>query len=507
MFLVINLGLKSIRSIVFDDCGNQIYSKAFAVHTSIINDQVEQDVNEYNDLFYKLLYDLQFNAKLLNKIIAITTTTSSSCIFGMKIDGNPTTKVMMVSDKRAESILSEIFSNKEFIQLKEKDKPVCNSASLIPKALWFKKNESKIYFDTDYWIGISDYLNYLFTGKIITDPLNASKYFFQDGEYLNKVINSLGLNSSQFPDVLPIGSILELSDSLKNKYEFHKNCLFVLTTYDAICAVIGSSDGKDNNACDVSGTVTSVRLLTSNKDLNLDKNFILNQNISLINKSIIGSSNNLGGGIVEWYKQAFFENYEENEVYNILEKQAKSVPPGANGITFVPYLLGERSPEKLPLAFASFIGLNRNNNQNDITRSVFESCAFVTKGLLDLIESDFKIDKLTVSGGLARFDLINQIKSDVLNKPVLVLENFESTSIGALILIYKSLDVYDYNEDNINKIIRIKKIIYPSDSNNLIYKEVYSLFKEINNVLVPIYKKQNDINKKVSINNKQLQNL
>ncbi len=241
------------------------------------------------------------------------------------------------------------------------------------------------------------------------------------------------IGKNWFPQVEPIGTKFDLASGIKKKYGFNDDCQFILTTYDAVCAVLGSGNNSENNACDVSGTVTSVRMLIEEEELATDYKssspFLLVQKIDLINKIVIGSSNNMGGGLIEWLKQAF---YDENDVdvYYRMENDAIKSAIGSNGIVFFPYLLGERAPFVSNNIRAEFIGINRSCTQKDFSRAVFEASAFVTNDLLSVIK-DYEPKSLSVSGGLARFDLINQIKADVTGLPVHVLENFESTSLGS----------------------------------------------------------------------------
>ena len=283
-----------------------------------------------------------------------------------------------------------------------------------------------------HWLGAGEFLNYVFTGRYFTDSLNASKSFYKDEEgYPTELFKQIGIEEETFPTVESIGTEFELASGIKSKYGFNDDCQFILTTYDAVCAVLGSGNSLRNNACDVSGTVTSVRMLIDEDELDHDfkstSPFLLVQKIDLINKLVIGSSNNMGGGLIEWLKQAF---YDENDVdvYFRMENDAIKASIGSNGIVFLPYLLGERAPFVSNSIRAEFIGVNRSCKLRDFSRAVFEASAFVTNDLLSVIK-DYNPTSLSVSGGLARFDLINQIKADVTGLPVHVLENFESTSL------------------------------------------------------------------------------
>ncbi|HMR81880.1 MAG TPA: FGGY-family carbohydrate kinase, partial [Niabella sp.] len=261
---------------------------------------------------------------------------------------------------------------------------------------------------------------------------------------------------------------------------------FVLTTYDAICAVIGSGIGENFNACDVSGTVTSVRVL-SDKVVKSDNTCLLVQPLDFLKKYMTGASNNLGGGLIEWYKQAFFPA-DTSDVYFQMENIAQMSSAGSGGIIFLPFLLGERAPFVAPNASGNFFGINRSSTIKDFTRAVFEATAYITRDLTELIEnSGLTVNSISVSGGLARFDTINMIKADVINKPVHVIDNFESTSVGAYILLALATKTFASLEEALKKVVKVRKTIYPSEKRHRIYDAYFNLYKDVNKRLAPVY--------------------
>lgn len=485
MYLVINLGLKSIRGIIFNVEGEQLYSKAFPVQTALFQERVEQDATEWMELLDKILSDIATYTNLGPQIRFITATTSSSCLVGVNEQLEPATPVVMVSDKRASSEMAEIKATEGYEAIQANGLS-CGTSSLIPKIYWFKRNDPETYSTVKHWLGAAAFINLYITGELVTDTMNAGKALYSGGDYEREFIERLGLDPGLLPEVLSIGTTLPVKDDLKRKYKFSDDCTFVLTTYDAICAVIGSTDGRDTTACDVSGTVTSIRVLHHN-EFPPRPGVLLNQKLSFLDKYITGASNNLGGGIIEWYKQAFFLE-KDNDVYFKMEDQAQKTRVGAGGIIFIPYLLGERAPFISSDATGTFFGIGRNSTRRNFTRAVFESTAYVTRHLIELIEqTDLKIDTIRVSGGLARFDLINQIKADVTNKEVHVVENFESTSIGAFILMAIATGSYASLQGALSQVVRVRKVISPSKANHQVYSEYFQLYKDLNSSLMDLY--------------------
>ncbi len=496
-YLVVNLGLKSIRIIVFNEKGQQIYIKSRSVHSKLKDNRVEQDANEWQSHLHNLLEELKQQTSLANTISHITSTTSSSCIYGVDINGIATTPVMMVSDKRSKAQVEQIIQCKNFVKNAKLNGYKCSTSSTLPKILWYKDNFPDVYSKTHKWIGAGEFIHYFFTKEYITDPLNAGKAFYNGDEYDKEIFSDIGVEDNCLPSVVKIGSEFQIPNSVSSTYGINDKCKFIITTYDAICAVIGAYDGSNNTACDVSGTVTSVRILTDQKINQENDSVILSQELGFENRRLIGASNNMGGGIIEWCKQAFYDESDKNVYYN-MENSAHNSAVGAKGVIFLPYLLGERAPFKSVDAKATFFGISRFTTNEDFTRAVLESTAFVTNDLLNLsIDAGIEVDALSVSGGLARFDLVNQIKADVTNKQVKVLENFESTSVGAFILMGISIGLYSSLLAASNSAVRVRKVINPSAKNHEIYSAYFDLYKTLNNTLLDTYTKHANIVKNI----------
>ena len=433
---------------------------------------------------------------LAKEIKYITSTTSSSCIYGIDNSGKPTTPVMMVSDKRSNDQVNKIHNLESYKKNSKEHGYNCSTSSTIPKICWYKDNEPKVYENTHKWIGAGEFIHYFFTKEFVTDALNAGKAFYNGKEYDKAIFNDLEIDKTILPSVVSIGEELNIPNNISSQFNLADDCKFIITTYDAICAVIGSYDGSNNTACDVSGTVTSVRVLTDQKVSKSNNSLVLSQELNIENKRLIGASNNMGGGIMEWYKQAFYDENDKN-VYYTMENHAHSSTVGANGIIFLPYLLGERAPFKSVNAKATFFGVSRTNGIQDFTRAAFEATAYVTNDLLNLsINSGIEIDALSVSGGLARFDLINQIKADVTNKKVNVLENFESTAVGAFILLALSINKYSSLSQASKSAVKVRKVINPIEKNHLLYKSYFEFFKDLNETLLEKYNAHKDLLKK-----------
>lgn len=494
--LVINLGLKSIRAIVFDPDGRQLFSASRPVHTALMGVKAEQDANEWPGLLHECLVAIRTGSTLAPTIRYATVTTSSSCSLGLDVELKPVTPVYIVSDGRALDEAVELSRHSEFESLEQGGMANFPASSPLAKFAWLKRAEPETAKLVKYWVNAGDYLVGLLTGQLLSDPLNAEKCRYRDHMYDEAVLDAAGLKVQMLPRVVEIGTLVPLSREFVQRYGFSEQAELVVTSYDAICAVLGSSDGAEATACDVSGTVTSVRIALSRAQ---NGSFpLLSQNIGGGGLCLVGCSNNFGGGIIEWYKQ-FLRVGSLGDVYAQLEAEAGLSAPGAQGVIFLPYLLGERAPFYEPLARGTFFGMSRETTPSDLTRAVVESTAFVTRDLVGAIQSQgIQVDRLSVSGGLARIGLVNQIKADVTGLPVYVPENFESTAVGAFLLAGAAIKLFPNLRSAAAKVVKFRHIITPNEELHALYGRSFCLFKEINQSLGACYRRHAEIQRHTS---------
>lgn len=338
--LVINMGLKSIRSIIFNQNGLKLGSSSLAINTAINDKCVEQSPNEWwekaNTVIHKSLRD-SGNPH----IDFITVTTSASCLVCIDENGNPLQRAFMVSDKRAEKETAEIKQMPEFDEVYKDTGLDLTSSLMLPKIYWLKKHMPDVFEKTEYFVTPNDFLIYKLTGRCVTDYFNAIKYHYDAGkkQYPVNLLKRMGIDANCLPDVKNTGEYIgDVLSDIADELGINKDTKVVISSYDAICSFIGSGVNDEGESSDVSGTVTVFRTLTRKETCKSSK--IYSMPYYNENAKIIGGSNNLGGGLIEWVKQCYYLNDEYP--YEIMEKDAAESDIGARGLVFLPFLLGER---------------------------------------------------------------------------------------------------------------------------------------------------------------------
>jgi xylulokinase len=161
-----------------------------------------------------------------------------------------------------------------------------------------------------------------------------------------------------------------------------------------------------------------------------------------------------------------------------LNLEAGASPPGANGVVFLPYLLGERSPRWNPDAKGALIGLKLGNKRGDLARAVLEGVAFNLEIVLSILRTQLPIGELILIGGGAQSSVWRQIIADIYGVRILVPEYLEeATSMGAAIIGGVGTGYFSF-EEGARRFIRIEKQVDPNPDSEELYASIKGVFDE-----------------------------
>jgi Sugar (pentulose and hexulose) kinases len=495
--LVLNMGMKSIRSIVFNNVGEKLSTSSRPIETFLSEEFVLQNPQEWWDKA-RIVIKESLNDLDKENIDYITVTTSSACLVYIDEKGEPLDKCIMVSDKRAVAESHTLGKMNLFSAVEKRTGLSADPYLMIPKILWVKNNQPQIFNKVVKFLSPNDFLIGKMTGEYVTDIFNAQKYHFDPvtNEYPVDLLTELGISPNTMPRVVDPGTLIgNLTAEAAQYLGLSEKTKAVITTYDAICSFFGSGVSAEGEASDVSGTVTVFRALSKKKNLK-PSNEIFQMPYSKEEINIVGGSNNLGGGLIEWVKQCYYQN--ENYPYEVMEKDAGEALIGAGGLIFLPYLLGERAPLWNSNARGVFFGLERMHTRKEMTRAVFESTAFIDLDLINSIEkTGVGISSIRLSGGLARINLVSQIKADVTGKDIMVLSEFETTATGAAMLALIGVGEFFGLKDAAEKFAAVRMIVKPNFSNHKKYQEIFHLYKETYETIKPLFDKRLQLVKEI----------
>jgi xylulokinase len=192
-----------------------------------------------------------------------------------------------------------------------------------------------------------------------------------------------------------------------------------------------------------------------------------------------------GAGLsLQWLRNQLMPGVE----YSELTKEASTADLGSQGLYWLPYLMGERTPHLDATARAAWVGLTAKHKRADLIRSVVEGVCYSQKDGLDIIEGmGVKLHSVRLSGGGARSPFWKQLMADVLDKKITTLESQEGSAYGAALLAVVGTGAYATVEECCSVAIQEVEQVMPNAGNAAQYAKLHRVFQTIYPALQPIY--------------------
>jgi xylulokinase len=193
-----------------------------------------------------------------------------------------------------------------------------------------------------------------------------------------------------------------------------------------------------------------------------------------------------GGGSLRWLAkelgepEKFLADQNGASQFKLLDNLASTVPAGSDGVIFLPYLSGERSPIWDSNAKGVFFGLSFDKTRAHFFRSLLEGAAYALEHNLQTAEkAGVTVDVMYAMGGAANSHLWTQIKADVTGKTIRVPNSDNASTLGAAILAGVGTGVYESFEEAVKKTIQIKHEYVPNMENHAMYQKYFKIYLEI----------------------------
>ncbi|MBK8139179.1 MAG: xylulokinase [Chloroflexi bacterium] len=358
-----------------------------------------------------------------------------------------------------------------------------------PKILWVRENEPEVYAQCAHILLPKDYIRYCLTGEHAIDVADASGTSLLDvgaRKWSSHVTSALDIPTAWLPSV-------------------HEGTEITGTVHAQGAAqtglVIGTpvvAGGGDQSTAAIGMGLTapglvSVTIGTSGVVFAPLESYVYEKNGSVhaFCHAVPGLWHWMGvmlsaAGALQWYRDTLAADVP----FDVLVTEAASAPAGSDGLLFLPYLTGERTPHPDPLARGAFVGLTARHTRAHLTRSVLEGVAFGLNDSFTLMrEGGVPLpDVARVAGGGARSPLWRQIIADVLGVPVEAAPTTEGSALGAAILAMVGAGWYGTVSAACEAFVG-RGDITPTGTERAVYGEHYALYRELYPALKGIYQR------------------
>jgi xylulokinase len=399
--------------------------------------------------------------------ISRATTIIGACIGGqgpslVAVDeqGEPLMNALIWMDRRAEAERQRITARLGH---------EVSAYSAVPKAAWIREHRADVYARTRCFLQSWDFIAYRLTGVAVASSFRGSTVFPPE------VIAAAGLDASRFPREIVMGECGgTVTREAAEDLGLPAGLPVAGGVNDSTATVLGAGVLRKGHALDLGGTSGGLALIW---DAPLRENGLTAWPAPAPGLFVCGGPLAAAGRSLPWLMS--LAGYAPSDFANV-EKDAAGARPGADGLVFLPYLAGERTPIWDDRARGVFFGLTERHTRAHLARAVFEGVAFSLRHIADVLRaSGGVIGDLRVTGGQANVMLWNRIKADVLGTPVTVPTVTEGALLGEAMLAAGGAGREPDALTASASLMRVAARLEPDPTTSRAYDAAYATYREL----------------------------
>lgn len=364
------------------------------------------------------------------------------------------------------------------------------------KMMWIRDNEPDVYGRTYKMLQPKDYIVQRLTGQFVTDYSDASGTNCLDLNALQwseKILHIAGIDEEKLPEVKASTYVAgEITESVAQVCGLAPGTPIVIGAGDGVCAAVGAGSIRQGDAFNYLGSSSWVALTSSKPIFDPE---LRTYNWAHMVPGLYSPNGTMqaAGNSYQFIKKTICKDLEiEAErlavsPYQLMNDEIAKSPLGANGLLYLPYILGERSPRWNSNARGAFVGLKMEHTRGDMLRATVEGILMNLCIILDVFRKDIDIRQINVIGGLAKGDPIRQALADIYGVRARRLNWLdEATSMGAAVCAGVGTGALkDFTA--IDQFIKVDNVIEPNMENHKKYGQLKQYFEECYEGLLKTY--------------------
>jgi xylulokinase len=399
------------------------------------------------------------------------------CVDG---EGKPLRDAMLWLDQRAKGAIAQIYDKlgAEFVAANVQN--TISAGFLIGSLYWMYLNEPELYGRIKHVMLPKDYVKFRLTGRVVTDYSDAAGSAAFDNVKLRwalPLIEGLGLDAGMFPEALPSTEVIgTVTAAAARDTSLTKGTKIVNGGGDQFMQGIGNGITDEGFYAGNIGTAGQVSACSARPVY--DK--LLRTNTFA--HAIPGRWNVMGacltsGVSLKWFARSILgiNNFAD------VDREAAKLKPGSEGLIFLPYLSGERTPHLDASARGMFCGLTLGHGKYHMARAVMEGVTYSLRDCMELLAGmGIPCECVVASGGGANSAVWMQMQADVLGREVRKSRVSEQACVGAAITAGVGAGIYPGYQEACREVVKFEdRIFSPMRENAEAYGEHYEIFREL----------------------------
>ena len=485
-FIGIDTSTTSSKALIIDEKG-KVITVASAPHTLQTPKPLwsEQDPKEWwVAVSSSIKSALEKSGIKSDEVAAIGMTGQMHGLVLMDDDGNVLRPAILWNDQRTQSQcdeIHEIVGKEKFINITGN---VALTGFTAPKILWVKENEPEIYAKGKHVLLPKDYIRYKLTNEYAMDKAGAAGTVLFDlkaRDWSDEILSALDIPRAWMPKTFE-------GTEITGRVTEEAAALTGLKVGTPVVAGGGDQAAGAVGMGAVEPGVVSLTVGTSGVVFATTPSALIEPNgrLHAFCHANPGMWHFMGvmlsaAGSLQWYHDTLTPSMSFDEI----TKEAETVPAGSEGLQFLPYLSGERTPYPDPMARGAFIGLTLRHTRGHMTRAVLEGVAFGLKDSFTLIQNAGlgEITQVRASGGGTKSALWRKIFASVLNAELVTVNTTEGGAYGAALLAGVGAGAWTDTASACKECIKITGSTLPDAEQVAVYQKAYPIYQELYPIL------------------------
>jgi len=424
----------------------------------------EQNPDGWWREFLEALKEIDIEYPLNN--IEVIGLSGFNAIVGVDSYGQPTGPAITYLDRRQICYIDSSLSHlsNEYIFRKAHNR-LSAGGMWAPILSWIRDEKQYYWRNTAVFLSSSGFIAAKLTGEFAVDSSRASLSLLHDPttkvlSWDKELCELFNIDAVKLPPILnPWEKVGKVTPEAARLTGLPGGIPVIIGGMDSMCAALGSGITSSNILFDIGGSAGGLAAIDNVP--HSDIRFLTVRYVIPGFWSTIGPLS--AAGIAwQWFRETIGIGLTEKRLITL----AKKIIPGSEGLVFIPYITGSRSPHWKIKARASFQGITKDHQIGHFARSVLEGLGFALKEIMQLlIELGYSFDEVRAAGGGSRNDLLLQIKADILCLPYLTLTINEASTFGAAILAAIGSGIVNDFSSILNRNVEVLSKKYPSQTN------------------------------------------
>ena len=374
----------------------------------------------------------------------------------------------------------------------------CNPALTgftAPKLVWVRAHEPKIYAEICKVLLPKDYIRFRLTGEFASEVSDASGTTLFDvvqRRWSSELMTALDFNADWFPSVHESVTISgQLSASVAQAMGLKAGTPVVGGGGDQAAGGVGNgivSTGTVSSTIGSSGVVFAFM----EKPARDQKGRVHTFCHAVPQKWHVMGVTQGAGLSLRWFRDRFASQevslaaFLRQDAYELLTQQAAQAKPGCEGLLFLPYLMGERTPHLDANARGVLFGLTARHTRADVIRALLEGVAYSLKDSFEIFrEMGVPVSQVRASGGGGRSALWRQIQADIFDTEICTVATDEGAAFGAALLAAVGAGGFKSVDQACSESINLTNFTQPIPENQTRYREYYEIYRSLYSALKP----------------------